>query len=153
MPPELATFPFLLSVIRCGDNGCLAKAGFSVVSGLEMQVVPVGYRDGGDNNIVQKLPAMNSFATISLKRGMSVDEGFIDWLCSARQGKVIRADFSIVLFDAQRQEQMHWSFHNGWPCQWAGPESNAKGSELAIESLEICHEGWLRSEPSSPRTR
>jgi len=45
------------------------------------------------------------------------------------------------LLDEQRQEVLRWNFKRGWPCKWTGPSLNAKSNEIAIETLEICHEG------------
>jgi phage tail-like protein len=56
-------------------------------------------------------------------------------------GQVQRADGSVVLLDESRQEVMRWNFKRGWPCKWTGPSLNAKTNEIAIETLEICHEG------------
>ena len=36
---------------------------------------------------------------------------------------------------------MRWNFDRGWPCKYTGPEPNAKNNEIAMETLEICHEG------------
>ena len=48
---------------------------------------------------------------------------------------------TITLLDESRQPVMVWKFHRAWPCKWSGPSLNAKSNEVAIESLEICHEG------------
>ena len=52
-----------------------------------------------------------------------------------------RADGTITLLDESRQTVMVWHFHRGWPCKFTGPALKAKGNEIAIETLEICHEG------------
>jgi phage tail-like protein len=36
---------------------------------------------------------------------------------------------------------MQWNITRAWPCKYMGPGMNAKNNEIAIESLEICHEG------------
>jgi len=51
---------------------------------------------------------------------------------------------SIVLFDRQGNEKARWNFTNGWPAKWTGPSLNAEGNDIAIESLEIAHEGLER---------
>jgi phage tail-like protein len=40
-----------------------------------------------------------------------------------------------------QNEVMRWNFVRGWPCKWSGPGLNAKNNEVAMETLEICHEG------------
>jgi phage tail-like protein len=51
---------------------------------------------------------------------------------------------SIVLLDEKRQEVVRWNLLNAWPSKWMGPDLKANASEMAIESLEICHEGVER---------
>jgi phage tail-like protein len=48
---------------------------------------------------------------------------------------------TITLLDDQRQPVVRWAVREAWPCKYAGPALNAKGNDVAIESLEICHEG------------
>jgi phage tail-like protein len=56
-------------------------------------------------------------------------------------GQVQRADGTITLLDDSRQAVMVWHFRRGWPCKLTGPDLKAKGNDIAIETLEICHEG------------
>ena len=49
-----------------------------------------------------------------------------------------------MLLDDQRNEVVRWNFRNGWPCKWEGHALNAKANEVAIETLEIAHEGLDR---------
>lgn len=57
------------------------------------------------------------------------------------EGNVDRRNGSIILLDDQRTEVIRWNFREGWPCKWQGPGLNAKNEEVAIELLEIAHEG------------
>jgi phage tail-like protein len=57
-------------------------------------------------------------------------------------GNVQRTTGSIVLLDASRNPILRWNFRNAWPCKWVGPALNATGNEVAIESIEIAHEGF-----------
>jgi phage tail-like protein len=50
-----------------------------------------------------------------------------------------------VLLDRQLQEQARWNFQRAWPTRWTGPSFNAESSELAIETLELAHEGVVRA--------
>ena len=56
-------------------------------------------------------------------------------------GRIFRVDGSIILLNEAREEVMRWKFSRGWPCKWSGLGLNAKTSEVARETLEICHEG------------
>jgi phage tail-like protein len=49
-----------------------------------------------------------------------------------------------VLLDDQRNEVVRWNFREGWICKWEGPAFNAKSNDVAIETIEIAHEGLER---------
>jgi phage tail-like protein len=106
---------------------------------VEIEVIE--YRNGSEDITVRKLPGLRKFTNITLKRGVIGDLTFWNWLVSAMNGQVQRANGSIILLDENRNEVMRWIFRRGWPCKWTGPVFNAKGNEIAIESIEICHEG------------
>ena len=90
---------------------------------------------------MRKLPGLKKFTNITLNRGVIGDLGFWKWIKSVLDGQVQRADGTIVLLDESRQEVMRFNFRRGWPCKWTGPGLNAAANEVAIETVEICHEG------------
>jgi phage tail-like protein len=123
------------------DQGS-AQAGFSEVSGLSAEINVIEYRNGSDKvNTVRKLPGLVKYSNIVLKRGITGDLTLWQWVSQAIQGNVQRVDGSIVLLDEARNPVMRWKFRRGWPCRYEGPTFAAKGSDVAIETLEICHEG------------
>jgi phage tail-like protein len=123
------------------DDGQAIRGAFAEVSGLEVEVVPIEYRNGAEDITVRKVPGLKKFPNITLKRGVTGDLALWNWIKSVLEGRVQRADGSIILLDESRQEVMRWNFRRGWPCKLTGPTLNAKGNEIAIETLEICHEG------------
>jgi phage tail-like protein len=56
-------------------------------------------------------------------------------------GKTERKNGSIVLMDSSSEEKARWNFVNGWPTKWVGPSFNATANEVAVETIEIVHEG------------
>jgi phage tail-like protein len=134
-------FNFLLQV-----DG-VTVAGFSEVSGLTTDTNVIEYREGCDNNdgvnTVRKLPGLRKYVNIVLKRGFTQDKGLWDWHQNVLQGTTQRQRGSIILLDEGRNKVLSWSFHDGWPVKWEGPALNAKTSEVAIETLEIAHEGLV----------
>jgi phage tail-like protein len=123
-------------------DGSAVKGSFSEASGLEVAVDAIDYRTGSEDIRARKLPGLKKFTNITLKRGLIGDLGFWNWILKGQKGTVQRADGSIVLMDETGQnEVMRWNFTRGWPCKWSGPGLNAKNNEIAMESLEICHEG------------
>jgi phage tail-like protein len=123
----------------------VTKAGFSEVSGLTTDSNVMEYREGSDNNhgvnTNRQLPGLMKYARIVLKRGFTKDASLWTWRQSVLQGQTQRQSGSITLLDEGRNKVLSWSFHDGWPAKWEGPALNAKTSEVAIETLEIVHEG------------
>lgn len=125
----------------------IAKAGFSEVSGLELEIAAVEYREGGDPpSIVRKLPGLVKYTNIVLKRGFTSDSSLWDWIKTVLDGNARRAAMKITLLDDQGQPAVSWKVREAWPCKYGGPEMNAKDNDIAIELLEICHEGLERVE-------
>jgi phage tail-like protein len=118
----------------------IARAAFSEVSGLVSETTVVEYRSGSEFG-TRKLPGLTKYANIVLKRGITQDKDLWHWRKSVIDGDVQRRNGTIKLLDDQRQEVLRWNFREGWPCKWEGPAFNAKSNEVAIETLEIAHEG------------
>jgi phage tail-like protein len=76
-----------------------------------------------------------------LKRGYTADKSLWNWRKKVIDGQTSRTNGSIVLLDEARNPALTWHFREGWPSKWEGPALNGKTSDVAIESLEICHEG------------
>lgn len=134
-------FNFEVTITGVSDDGQAVRGSFSEVSGLEVEITPIEYRNGSEDITVRKIPGLKKFTNITLKRGVVGDLTFWNWIKSALDGQVRRADGTIVLLDENRQEVLRWNFRRAWPCKWTGPTLNAKTNEIAIETIEICHEG------------
>jgi phage tail-like protein len=131
-----ANFNFLVEI-----DG-IARGGFSECSGLEVSVGVIEYREGTDKpNTVRKLPGLIKYSSIVLKRGVTQDKSLWNWIKRVVDGDVQRANGSIALLDAARNEVLRWNFREGWPSKWEGPALNGKSSDIAIETLVIEHEG------------
>ncbi len=128
-------FTYLIEI-----NGIRA-GGFSEVSGLDAEVEPVAYRNGDEDFVTRKLPGMKKFPNIVLKRGIIGELDIFSWLQLTAAGTVDRREGAIVLRDEVRNEVMRWKFIRGWACKYTGPSLKADSSAVAIEALEICHEG------------
>ncbi|HET6959029.1 MAG TPA: phage tail protein [Vicinamibacterales bacterium] len=147
MPPVFRNDPygdfnFLVTINGISDDGTSVRGGFSEVTGLDVEIVPIEYRTGNETSLAtRKLPGLHKFTNITLKRGVIGDLSLWNWINSVLNGNVRRADGSIVLLDDNRSEVLRWNFRRGWPCKLTGPTLNAKGNSIAMETLEICHEG------------
>jgi phage tail-like protein len=88
---------------------------------------------------------LNTFSNIALKWGISDDTELWEWRQQASEGKVERKNGSIVLLDDVGEEKGRWNFREGWPSKWTGNTFNATATEVAVETLEIAHEGVARA--------
>ena len=120
----------------------VAVASFAEVSGLDSETEVIEYRTGDSKvSASLKLPGLTKYANVVLKRGLTRDLSLWQWRKTVVDGKADRRNGAVVLLDQDRSPALRWIFRNGWPCKWEGPALNAKTSEIAIETLEIAHEG------------
>ena len=128
------------SLISIATN--FAVAGFSECSGLEATVEILDYREGGQNGYVHRFATRVTHSNITLKNGVIfLFDDLWTWHFSWVQGQGTRKDGLIVLQDEGRKPAKVWKFKRAIPTRWIGPQFNAGQSAVAIESLEIAHEG------------
>jgi phage tail-like protein len=119
-------------------------SGFNEVSGLQADIEIQEYREGGVNEYVHKRAGPARYATnLILKRGIADSTELWSWFCDAMEGKIQRKSLDVILRDTEGTEQRRWTFQNAYPVKWTGPEFKAQSSEIAIESLELAHEGLV----------
>jgi phage tail-like protein len=137
----LVSFNFLVEI-----DG-ITRAAFHEAGGLDSSVEVIEHREGGENITTRKLPGQVKFSAISLKWGMSDDTDLYQWHRQWVDGDpaAARKNGSIVLLDRQGQEKARWNFFNAWPSKWTGPSFNAESNDIAIEALELAHEGLVRA--------
>ena len=119
----------------------ITRAAFRECTGLESTVETVEYREGGGNLTTRKLPGRTSFGNITLRWGITDDRELYDWHREVVDGATERRNGSIVLLNRRGEEIRRWNFERAWPPRYQGPEFNAEGNEIAIETLELAHEG------------
>lgn len=118
-------------------------AGFTEVSGLTMEFQAAESR-GGPSTVysTNNTPGMRKCSTITLKRGIvEAGDGFVEWLSTVKQNAVERRNLIIRLLNEQRLPVSVWKVHNAVPVKVTGPGLKATGNEVAIESVELSHEG------------
>lgn len=118
----------------------ITQAGFQEVSGLDASSDPIEYREGNDPNHVRKLPGLNKYSAITLRRGITDSDELWKWYQTVQVGKPERKNGSIVLLDDAGQEKLRWNFVNAWPTKWTGPSFNSTSNAVAVEALDIAHE-------------
>jgi phage tail-like protein len=119
-----------------------ALGGFSEASGLTQDTDIVPYREGADPQMnVRQLMGLRKYNNIMLKRGFTTSRTLWLWRLNIVNGVADRRNGSIVLRDELRKRVVEWHFEQGWISKYEGPALNAKGNDVAIESIEIVHEG------------
>lgn len=117
-------------------------AAFSEVSGLTAEGDAVDYREGTDkHNNVRKLVGLRKYTNLTLKRGYTKDKALWDWHRKIVNGELDRRNVTIVLLNEAREVVVRWHAENAWINKIEGPSFKAAGNEVAMESVELVHEG------------
>ena len=131
------TFQFVVEV-----KG-LVVGGFSEVSGLELETDVEKFREGGLIHYEHQLAGPSKFPSrIVLKKGV-INEVLWSWHQKVAQGRVERKQLDIVLQDSAKNEIRRWKFQEAAPVKWVGPQFRAAGAEVAVETLELIHNGLI----------
>jgi phage tail-like protein len=102
----------------------------------------VEYREGTDIPLtVRKLVGLRTYSNLTLKRGYTKNRELWNWHTNIINGMPDRRNGSIILMDEARNDVLRWSFESGWINKIEGPAFKASGNDVAIESIEIVHEG------------
>jgi len=120
-----------------------ARLGFSEVTGLDMQVEPIEYREGSSPSYSKiKMPGLQKYSNITLKRGtVGGDKDFYAWIKTVNLNTVERRDLTISLLNENHEPVMSWKVINAFPVKVQASDLKADGNEVAIETLELAHEG------------
>jgi phage tail-like protein len=122
------------------DN--VPKGAFSEVGGLTADGDAVDYREGTDvQQNVRKLSGMRKYVNVTLKRGYTPDKSLWQWYLNIMNGVDDRRNVTITLLNERRQPVLRWHAENAWINKIEGPSLKASANEVAMESLEIVHEG------------
>jgi len=119
------------------------RIGFTEVSGLSVELQSIDYREGSSPEYqVTKMPGIPQYSNITLKRGVyKSDNEFFQWLNTVKMNNIERRDLTISLLNESHEPVTSWKVKYAWPCKVEGPTLNSTGNEVAVESIELCHEG------------
>ena len=119
------------------------RIGFTEVSGLTVETEVIEYREGANPEYhKQKMPGMQKFGNITLKRGtFNSDNEYYSWWNTVKLNTIERRDIIIKLLNEEHEPVMSWKIKNAWPSKVESTDLKADGNEVAIESIEVVHEG------------
>jgi phage tail-like protein len=117
-------------------------AGFSEAELPTGRIEAIAYREGADRSSAARLlPGRVEYGLLVLRRGFSGDPALFRWWRNVVDGDLDGRNVSVVLLDEQRQEVARWNIRRAWPMKFEPPTLAALGNEVAIETLELAHEG------------
>ena len=131
--------------VEFGDIGVV---GFSEVSGFEIAVDVIEYREGDHPTTPYKLPGLIKYSNVTLKRGTTDNLDVYTWIkdwVETGSADGLRQEITIYAKDASGLTIATWVLTNAFPVKYSGPDFNATGSEVAFENIELAHEGIKRS--------
>lgn len=122
-----------------------SKINFTEISGLDVEIEPIEYRDGASPEYHKiKMPGMQKFSNITLKRGtFRGDNEFREWFNTVALNTIERRDITISLLNEEHAPVVVWKVKSAWPIKVQSTDLKADGNEVAIESMELAHEGLV----------
>ena len=119
------------------------KIGFTEVSSLDVETEVIEYRQGASPEYSKiKMPGMQKFSNITMKRGtFKSDNEYYAWWNSVKLNTIERRDITIKLLNEEHEPVVIWKVKNAWPTKIQSTDLKADGNEVAIESIELAHEG------------
>jgi len=125
--------------VRFGDDGTAAK--FQDVSGLDSEGKPIEFRHGNSPSPI-KMPGLAKFGNVTLRKGIFVgDAKFWAWYNEIKMNTGKRQTVTVNFLDESGAPQMVWNFTNAWVTKITAADLKAEGNDVAIENLELAHEG------------
>ena len=125
--------------VKLGDK----EVPFQEVSGLDIEAQIIEYRHGNSKEFSTiKMPGIKKTGNVTLKKGVFVkDNGFWDWFNKIKMNTIERQTVGISLLDEAGAPTMVWTLNNAWPTKITGTDMKSDGNEVAVETVEIAHEG------------
>jgi phage tail-like protein len=122
----------------------IQQAGFSEATVPDTTSDVVEYREGTEITTPRKLPGLTKYGNLSLKWGTTDSMDLYNWRKQIIDGNVQRKNIAVVLIDEAGNDKARYEFVNAWPNKYDPSDLNATGNAVAIETLEIVHEGMVR---------
>lgn len=121
------------------------QAGFNEVSGFDASIDVIEYREGNEATTPRKLPGLTKYGNITLKWGTTDSMDLYEWMQECVQGTIERKMVTIIALDEEGGDVATWQITEAWPVKYSAPTFNGLGAEVAIEFVELAHEGMTRT--------
>ncbi len=125
------------------DLGDGSIVSFQEVSGLDIETQSIEYHKGNSPAFSSiKMPGIKKYGNVTMKKGvLAGDNKFWSWYNEIKMNTIKRKTVTISLLDESGKATMQWKLKNAWPTKITGPDLKSSGNEVAIETLELAHEG------------
>jgi phage tail-like protein len=125
------------------DWGSTTNIPFQEVSGLDIEAQPISYRHGNSPVFSEiNMPGIVKNSNVTMKKGVFAnDNGFWDWYNKIKMNTIERQNVVIKLLDESGSPTMTWTLNNAWPTKISSTDLKSDANEVAVESIEIMHEG------------
>jgi phage tail-like protein len=125
--------------------GSQAKIPFQEVSGLDTETQVIEYRHSNSPAFSTiKMPGIKKFGNVTMKKGIFVkDNAFWTWYNQIKMNTIKRIAVVVQLLDEKGAPTMTWTLTNAWPTKISAPTMKSDGNEVAIQTIEIAHEGLV----------
>jgi phage tail-like protein len=125
--------------VKLGDT----EVSFQEVSGLDIEAQIIEYRHGNSPEFSTiKMPGIKKVGNVTLKKGVFIkDNAFWDWFNQIKMNTIERKTITISLLDEGGAPTMVWTLNNAWPTKITGTDMKSDGNEVAVETIEVAHEG------------
>jgi len=141
MPGPARHDPFTGFNFRVEIDG-IAAAAFAECTGIGSETDVIEYREGGEKTLgVRKIPGLTRYPNVVLRRGITTNHDLWDWRQTVIDGEVSRRTVAITLLDGTGAPVMRWSLRDAWPVKIEGPTLRGDANDIAIETIELTHEG------------
>lgn len=123
------------------------KIGFTEVTGLSVETEAIEYRHGASKEYNKtKQPGLKKYGNITLKRGtFENDNEYFTWWNETKffeeKGAKFRRSITIKLLNENHEPIVTWKIKNAWPTKVQSADLKADANEIAIETIELAHEG------------
>jgi len=137
------TYPYKNFKYQLEIDG-LNVGGFSEVSGFDASYDIIEYREGNMSPTPMKMPGLIKYGNVTLKKGVTNNTDLFNWVKSGMEGGTVRKTVTLTLLGESGEPAAAWRILDAWPAKYDAPAFQATSSEVAIESLELAHEGLDR---------
>lgn len=116
---------------------------FQEVSGLEAETQVIEYRDSNSKVFsTVKMPGIAKYGNVTMKRGIFANDPiFWTWYNQIKMNTIQRQTVTIKLLDQNGGTVVTWTLNNAWPTKISSTDLKSDGNEVAIDTIEIVHEG------------